>query len=112
MLNLTSAANGFVVLVSKEDSWKLDSSMFCLEGSWETGYVYDKDIFFMVGVTTYYKVGTSVVVNAGFEPSSNKMEFVLHYLSKAQEFIVSNNLVEANKAVASAQYWIKMHHLS
>lgn len=47
------------VIVNKEDSWKLDSSMFCLEGSWETGYVLDKDIFFMVGVRTYCEVGES-----------------------------------------------------
>lgn len=41
------------VLVSKEDSWKLDTSMFIVEGSWETGYIYDRQIFFMVGVTAY-----------------------------------------------------------
>ena len=45
------------VLVSKEDSWKLDTSMFCVNGSWETGYQFDIDIFFMVGVTSYYEVG-------------------------------------------------------
>ena len=48
------------VLVSKEDSWKLDSSMFCLEGNWETGYFFDKDIFFMTGVTTYCEEGAVV----------------------------------------------------
>jgi hypothetical protein len=47
------------VLVSKEDSWKLDSSMFIIDGSWETGYVYDENIFFMVGVTSYCEVGAS-----------------------------------------------------
>jgi hypothetical protein len=47
------------VMVSKEDSWKLDTSMFCLEGNWETGYLLDKDIFFMVGVKSYCEVGES-----------------------------------------------------
>lgn len=47
------------VLVSKEDSWKLDTSMFIIDGSWETGYVYDENIFFMVGVTTCYGEGDS-----------------------------------------------------
>jgi hypothetical protein len=107
MLNLTSGANGSLVMVTKEDSWKLDSSMFCVEGNWETGYIFDKDIFFMVGVTTYYKVGASVIVTAGFEPSTNRMEFALHYLSKAQEYVDCNDLVGANKAIKSAQYWIK-----
>jgi hypothetical protein len=107
MLNLTSGANGSLVLVSKQDSWKIDSSMFCIEGSWETGYVFDVDIFFMVGVTTYYKVGASISVSAGFEPSTNRLEFALYYLSKAQEYLDLKDLVMANKAIKSAQYWIK-----
>lgn len=52
------------VIVSKEDSWKLDTSMFCVEGNWETGYVLDTDIFFMVGVTSYYEEGASSVLGS------------------------------------------------
>ena len=39
------------VLVTKEAAWALDNSMFVVNGSWETGYQFDQDIFFMVGVT-------------------------------------------------------------
>jgi hypothetical protein len=39
------------VLVTKEDAWSLDNSMFVVQGSWETGYEYDSDLFFLVGVT-------------------------------------------------------------
>lgn len=41
------------VLVSRDDAWNLENSMFVVEGCWETGFILDADIFFMVGVTTY-----------------------------------------------------------
>lgn len=46
------------VLVTKEDAWSLDNSMFVVQGSWETGYEYDSDLFFLVGVTAC-RVGES-----------------------------------------------------
>lgn len=45
------------VLVSKSDSYLLDSSMFVVEGSWENGYVYDKDVFYALGIKNIREVG-------------------------------------------------------
>ncbi len=47
------------VLVSRDDAWKLESSMFVIDGSWETGYTTNDEVLFMVGVTTYCEVGES-----------------------------------------------------
>jgi cell division FtsZ-interacting protein ZapD len=39
-------------MVSKTDAWKLDSSMFVIEGSWETGYLLNDELILLTGVTT------------------------------------------------------------
>ena len=41
------------VIVSRDDAWKLDNSMFLIDGSWETGYTVSNEVLFMVGVTDY-----------------------------------------------------------
>jgi hypothetical protein len=99
------------VIVSKEDSWKLDSSMFIIDGSWETGYVYDKNIFFMVGVTTFYEEGASSPVSLGFEPSTQEMKRALRYLKQAQKWVELGKSKWALKDNESALYWIRAHNL-
>jgi hypothetical protein len=44
-----------LVMVSKQDAWKLETSMFCVEGSWETGYEFNAEIFFMLGIDAWYE---------------------------------------------------------
>lgn len=39
-----------LVLVSKSASFLMDTSMFVVNGNYEDGYVYDKDVFFMLGL--------------------------------------------------------------
>lgn len=39
-----------LVITTPEASSKLDHSMFYVKGSYEDGYVYDKNIFFMEGI--------------------------------------------------------------
>lgn len=34
-----------IVIVSQDASFKLDNSMFVVDGSYESGYVYDEDVF-------------------------------------------------------------------
>lgn len=99
------------VLVSKEDSWKLESSMFCVEGSWETGYTFDKNIFFMVGVTTYHEEGASFPVSLGFEPSTQEMRRALHYLKQAQKWAELDRVGWALISNKEALYWIRAHNL-
>lgn len=47
-----------LVIVSKDASFKLDNSMFVVNGSYESGYVHNKDIFMIEGITSkdYCKV--------------------------------------------------------
>jgi hypothetical protein len=99
------------VIVSKEDSWKLDSSMFYVEGNWETGYVFDKNIFFMVGVTTFCEVGDSSPVSLGFEPSTQEMKRALTYLKQAQKWVELGKVEWALKTNKEALYWIRAHNL-
>lgn len=46
-----------MVVVSKAHAWSLDNSMFIVEGSWETGYVYSHEVFFMLGLNDYCTLG-------------------------------------------------------
>lgn len=39
-----------LVIVSKDASFKLDNSHFVVDGCYEDGYTYDRDIFFMEGL--------------------------------------------------------------
>ena len=39
-----------IAIVSKCASFNLNNSMFVVVGSWSEGYVFDKDIFFMLGL--------------------------------------------------------------
>lgn len=39
-----------IVLASKSASFVINNSMFVVDGSWSEGYVYDKNIFFMLGL--------------------------------------------------------------
>lgn len=47
------------VIVSRDDAWKLENSMFVIDGSWETGYTTNNEVLFMVGVKSYCEVGAS-----------------------------------------------------
>lgn len=38
------------VIVSSSASFIIDNSMFVVEGSYESGYVYNEDVFFMLGL--------------------------------------------------------------
>ena len=78
------------VLVSKEDSWKLDSSMFCLEGNWETGYFFDKDIFFMTGVTTYCEEGAVVSLDESFLGDLKSSEFRIYLMAAKRHFDIGD----------------------
>lgn len=46
-----------LVLVSPNASFQLDNSMFVVNGSWESGYEYDEEVFFILGVEEYVFVG-------------------------------------------------------
>jgi hypothetical protein len=98
------------VLVSRDDAWKLEGSMFIVEGSWETGYTFNNDVFMMEGVTTYYLEGTSYPVNAGFSPSTEKMDRALSLIAFAQEMLDSGDLVAANYWTKRALSWINLHN--
>ncbi len=39
-----------IVLVSKSASFAIDNSMFVVEGNIKDGYIFDKDVFFMLGL--------------------------------------------------------------
>jgi hypothetical protein len=92
----TNITSGTTVLLSKEDSWKLDSSMFFVEGSWETGYVYNEEIFFMAGVTTCYEVGeSSVWINI-----SETTAFYLEWIKQERAHLF-------NQRVSTYSYWLK-----
>jgi len=54
------------VVVSYNTSFAIDNSMFVVDGSYHEGYVYDEDIFFMLGLEIhkdYCFVGASSEVN-------------------------------------------------
>lgn len=44
-------------LLSHEDAWNLESSMFVIEGTWETGYLLDDDLLMMLGLENPVEVG-------------------------------------------------------
>lgn len=98
------------VLVTKDDAWKLDTSMFVVEGSWETGYIFNNDVFMMVGVTTYYPEYTSHPALAGFFPSSQKTDRALQNLAFAQEMLDKGDLVSANYWTKRALFWINLNN--
>jgi hypothetical protein len=83
------------VMVTRDDAWKLDTSMFCVEGSWETGYVHDADIFFMAGVGTYYEEGASSLINS-LEAELGKTIFHLQAVGQSSWWLQqAANWVEA-----------------
>ena len=99
-----------MVMVSRDDAWKLDTSMFCLEGNWETGYVLDKNVFFMVGVDTYYEEGASSFASLNWTPSSKEMHQVLVHLYQAEYWLGKGELELVAKANAGALRWLKLHN--
>ena len=42
--------NTTTVIVSSSASFAIDNSMFVVDGSYEEGYVFDQDVFFMLGL--------------------------------------------------------------
>lgn len=42
-----------LVIVSRETSFKLDNSMCVVDGDYESGYVYDEDIFMIEGIKAH-----------------------------------------------------------
>lgn len=46
-----------VLVSSREIASKLDQSMFYVEGSYEDGYIYDKNVFFMESIKEFCMVG-------------------------------------------------------
>jgi len=50
-----------LVLVSPESSFAIDSSMFLVNGSWESGYEYDEEIFFMLNIEYVHEYSSSPI---------------------------------------------------
>ena len=97
-------------MVTRDDAWKLENSMFCLEGSWETGYVLDKNVFFMVGVDTYYEEGASSFASLNWTASSKEMHQALVHLYQAEYWLGKGELELVAKANAEALHWLKLHN--
>jgi hypothetical protein len=53
-------------MVSKEEAWKLDTSMFIIEGSWETGYLLNDELLQLTGVIACEVGETTSVPYPGF----------------------------------------------
>jgi hypothetical protein len=103
MFSITNITSGTTVLLSKEDSWKLDSSMFCVQGSWETGYVYNEEIFFMVGVSpdSCYKIGeSSPWINI---PATTAL--YLEYIKQEKAHLFNQRISTYSSFLTSAQGW-------
>jgi hypothetical protein len=98
------------VLVSREDAWKLDTSMFVVDGSWKTGYLYDRQIFFMVGVTSYCGEGASSFASLNWTPCSPEMHHVLIHLERAEYWLAQGELEHVAKANSEALHWLKLHN--
>ena len=80
-------STSIIVIVSKSASFNIDSSMFVVDGCWSEGYIFDREVFFMLGFKhdqDYCFVGaTNYIPNSyrlcvGGDIDAGKYEAFLH----------------------------------
>lgn len=86
-----------LVIVNQEASFKLDNSMLVVDGSYESGYVYDEDIFMVEGVKEdeWFEVGECSPCIPYFR---SKVDW------KVEEF--ENHWVHVERESYSSQEWL------
>ena len=99
-----------LVLVSPDASFAIDSSMFVVNGSWESGYEYDKDIFFMLG----FKLNKDYVYIGDYS-SNMEYEVATQIASQNTLFVVVkegiNKYALVNRLTNETMYFIHNNHI-